>query len=203
MRIRYKIKNIIEYKNSGLSFNEEKYYNRWSILPENFHLTYNKDYTVYGIEYLDEQEINFMIKDDTGVIYPKFFPSSFFEIIDSRLSRYFIGTSEKQYPIKDIKYPAFISYKEIVLNGFFYDDFIECKNEANQIFEKYKDLIDNEFPSSELKDAELIENNWVFCCNCDESFEVKYNNGIIICPNCKHKCNNPLFGNEIISFRSR
>lgn len=184
MKVKFKIEDIVKHKKEGISPNESKYYDKWKMLPENFHLEYGKNYNIYGIEYDENGNINFLIKDDTGVIYPKFFPSEFFDIIDNRLSKYFVGTKDITYPIKDINFPAFISYKEIVDRGFYYDDFLEFKNDSNEIFSKYKNLIDFEFFDENYPNSINIGLDWTMCPKCDFSWQPKKDSEILKCPKC-------------------
>ncbi len=193
MKVQYKIKDIQKRLKEGLTPNEKEYYDGWNILPDSFHLTYQKEYVVYGLDYSKEGYINFLIVDDTEVSYPKIYPSEFFEITNNRISEYWIGTEEKEFPIKNIKCPNLISFKEIVENEYFFEDILDCKNNTCEIFSKNKELMDNEFPDNNIKSAEIIDANWVFCGYCDESWEVKSKQGVIVCPKCGKRNNNPFW----------
>lgn len=193
MKVKYKIKSITENIKKGLTPNEEIYYKRWSILPDKFHLTYKKEYNIYGIEYTSEGYINFLLVDDTETRFPKIYPSDFFEVIDDRLSKYWIGTNECYYPIKEKRIPSLISFKEIVEDKYFFENILDCKKYTCDIFRKYKKLMDIEFPDKFSPNATLISDIWVMCNFCDESWVVSSENGIIICPNCKKENNNPLW----------
>lgn len=185
MKIKYKINDILVHRSIGLSPNEEAFYQSWSILPEKFHLTFDKTYNVYGIEYTNEGWINFMIKDDTGVTYPQFYPSEFFEIIDNRLSKFFVCTKERLFPIRNISIPSFISYKELVSRGFIYEDFLDGKSKANEIFTNYKEKIDKEYIDYNYPFANHLVDDWFLCYNCDESWEINDGFEMLKCPRCK------------------
>ena len=193
MRITYLLNDILQRLTSGLTPNEKQYYDRWLILPDKFHLTFGKDYVVYGIEYTKEGYVNFIIVDDTEVNYLKTYPSEFFKVKDNRLSKYWIGNNGDYYPIVNINYPSIISFKELTQDQYFLGNLLDCENNSQQIFNKYKELIDNEFPDENLKLAEIIDENWVFCNYCGEAWENNSKEGIIICPKCYKRNNNPQF----------
>lgn len=185
MKVKFKIEDIVKHKEKGLLDNEIKYYDNWKILPENFHLTFNNNYNVYGIYYDEKGFVNFLILDDTGLIYPKFYPSEFFEVIDYRISKYFIGTSQKIFPLDDVENSTLVSYPEVVKSGFYYDDFLESKSLANETFVYYKKLIDLEFFDQSFDQSIKVDENWFQCPKCDFVWEIKIKiSEVVACPNC-------------------
>jgi len=74
--------------------------------------------------------------------FPKWYPFSFFEVVDSRLSKYWeIGQfdfSEKYGKV------AIISFPEWARDATFYERLVDGDPEALKVFEKYKTLIDAE-----------------------------------------------------------
>lgn len=193
MKVTYIIEDLKLRLKSGLSPNEKKYYERWSILPDKFYLTHGKSYTIYGIEFTKEGFSNFILIDDTEVTNLNFFPSEFFEIIDNRISKYWVGTQCSSYPLNDIIPPTTISFKEIETNEFFLGNLLNGESDSQQIFLKYKNMIENEFPDEDLKTAEVIGGNWVSCNYCGEVWEIKSNDGIIVCPKNFERNNNPFW----------
>lgn len=190
MKVKYIVRDIELKLKTGLSPNEEKYYNGWSILPSKFHLTFEKGYVVYGIEFDKNGYINFLIVDDTEVDYPKSYPSEFFEIIDSKISKYW-GIKDKNFPIHPTAWPVLIFFKEAMDRYYFFDDLIECKNGAQELFLAYKKLMDLEFLDDKLKTAEALEMNWIVCAYCNEVWNNYSDNGILECPKCGKYNNNP------------
>lgn len=186
MKVKYKIQDILQYKKKGLFPNEELYYSGWKVLPKKFHLTYGENYTVYGIEFTEKGFINLLIKDDTGVIYPKFYPLEFFEIIDSRISKYFTSKAENLSLIKNVKYPFLVSFREAVYNDYFFDDLLNSNKQAVEIFNKYKNMIDREYIDHKYPKGISLDYNWFSCYYCKESWEVKNDFEILECPNCKN-----------------
>lgn len=198
MRIRYIIENLAEKLTSRLSNNEKRYFDGFTIMPENLHLTFGNIYTVLGIEYTIDGYVNFMIADDTGVSYPKFYPIEFFEVIDNRTSKYWINRTSYTYPLDEIGYPNLVSFEAAVNDECFFDDLLECSNSASEIYEKYKALMESEFPDRKLNIAEIIDDFWVMCSQCDAVWEIDKDQGIVSCPQYGHKSNNPFWNkNEV------
>ncbi len=185
MKVKYKVQDIRRHKENGLLINEERYYNRWPILPEQFPLTYDKSYNVYGIDYSKEGFVNFLVEDDTGVIYPKFYPSDFFEIEDNRLSKFWVLDGDLIFPLSKIEYPVLISFKEMIENEYFFDEILDCKNNTCQIFKQYKELMDLEFANNSYPKSKSIGDNWFLCYKCDSAIEDCSNLEIIRCSNCQ------------------
>ncbi|ALR31268.1 hypothetical protein ATE47_12375 [Chryseobacterium sp. IHB B 17019] len=165
----------------------------WQIPYERFPLTIGQEYTVYAIEYTEEGRINFFIIDEGGNTYPHNYPSEFFIVTDNRMSKYWEGlTGKENYPI-DTFFPNLITFKEWKCNKFFEEEMMDNIGQANTIFKKYKSLIDNEFSNNQLQNAVPIGDNWVMCFNCNNSWEIANNNGVIECPKCKTRQNNPYY----------
>ena len=177
MRIKYKIKDILEYKQNGLTLNEVQYYERWNILPNHFHLTYEKEYVVYGIEYISNNVFNYFIVDDTEVSYPKTYPSTFFQIIDSRESSYWVENKKE-------KHPKFKSFDELVNNPYFFDDIIDSKNNMCNIFLEKKKKMDFEFENNLYPSVTNLGENLLMCYKCDYSWIEESKNELLQCPKC-------------------
>ncbi|SDQ64558.1 hypothetical protein SAMN05421664_1998 [Chryseobacterium soldanellicola] len=169
-----------------------KYKINWQIPYERFPLIIGKEYTVYAIEYTEEGEINFFILDEGGNTYPYNYPSEFFLVTDKRMSKYWEGfTGKESYPIDPI-FPSMITFKEWRHNKYFEEEMMDNVGNANAIFEKYQNLINNEFPDKQLQSAISVGDNWVMCCNCDNSWKLtNEENGIIECSKCHTRQNNP------------
>ena len=130
--------------------------------------------------------------NDSGYLYPEFYSSQYFEIADRRISKYW-DLNDKYYPIKIEKCPQLVSFKEWRKNEYFHGDMFENENNAIAIFKKYKMLMDHEFTDEKLNSALLIDKYWVMCSNCNETWEVNPLFGIVTCPKCNIKANNPLY----------
>jgi hypothetical protein len=165
----------------------------WQIPYDRFPLKIGEEYTVYAIEYTDEGRVNFFILDEGGNIYPHNYPSEFFIVTDNRMSKYWVDcTGKESYPINTV-FPNLITFKEWKYNRFFEEEMMDNIGNANTIFKNYKNLIDNEFPNNQLQNAISVGDNWVMCFNCDDSWAIINNDGIIECPKCHTKQNNPYY----------
>ncbi|CAA7194589.1 hypothetical protein [Chryseobacterium potabilaquae] len=169
-----------------------KYKINWQLPYDRFPLIIDREYTVYAIEYTKAGRINFFILDESGNIYPHNYPSEFFQVTDNRMSKYWDGFIGKEnYPV-EIIFPNLIAFKEWKNNKYFEEEMMDNIGDANVIFKKYQNLIDNEYPNNQLQNAILAGDNWVICYNCDEAWEIKNNDGVIECPKCNIKQNNPM-----------
>lgn len=169
----------------------------WQRNYSDFPLSINKKYTVYAIEYFDDKHINFFILDDGGNTYPNNYPSDFFKIIDNRLSACWINKGNNlNYPLKNVVNNTIITFKEWIENKYFEYELFENLNNSTAIFDKYKIFMDCEYPDESFPEAIVIINNWVMCSYCSESWETKDHLGIIICPKCNKKNNNPFWDNR-------
>ncbi len=158
---------------------------------DEFRLTIDKIYTVLGIKYTNEENIDFMIIDDSNVSIPMFYPTNCFEIIDFRISTYWKGHFDVYYPINIKQYPILITFKESSDNMFFWDDLINGKKKNIDTLLMYKSLMDNEFPDDNICKASIIAEDWVMCNECDAVWQVNSTQGVILCPLNFHRNNNP------------
>jgi hypothetical protein len=177
-----------------LTPNQQNYYDGWHILPEEFHLVFNKEYHVYAIEYIEDAFEHFYVLDETGSIYPRSYPSDFFEIVDNKLSKYWNYKKGDTYPLKIINTHKLITFKEWREEEYFEYYMLENIGDSNAIFTKYKKLIDFEFQDTSYPFAERVESNWFLCStyNCDNSWEDNLEGEITICPKCYKLQNKPL-----------
>lgn len=125
----------------------------------------------------------------------------FFEIIDSRISRYwdknFQGMSYEE--IKSLPKGTEASFKEWINDPNFYYKLIEGEEvpgvftdkeskDALKIFQRYKDLMDLEFamPGIKEKAIDLGSDNWLMCTKCDESWQDENAkiHEMVKCPKC-------------------
>jgi len=183
MKVKYIIDNLKE-KYKGI---KEETYSEYLVL--------GKEYVVYGIDYLDNGKVKFMIGDDCT---PNLYPSSFFEVTDNQISKYWVGTTENYYPLLHPKVPFFISFKEMNEDYYFFDKLLDDERDGHtetvELYWKYIELMNNEFPEPDLQYATIIDGSWLMCAYpyCDSVWEENTENGIVICPKNSHRNNNPL-----------
>ena len=158
---------------------------------ERFTMTLDKIYVVYGLAYSKDGHILFLLINDNKS-YPDFYPSEFFEVVDDRVSKYWVGYPQSTYSKSCVFLDRVISFDEAAHRPFFFDDLLNDVKAATQTFKIMKEKIDIEFPDAILKTASILERNWIVCAYCEEAWESSPENGVVTCPQ-KHANNNPLW----------
>lgn len=130
-----------------------------------------KTYTVFAI-HIRNNVIKYEILVDVDS-YTMTFPSHLFEVLDSRLSRYFcLGKSLTG----DNEESIFISFKEWVgiENRFFYYNLVEGRLREVTLFEHYKRLMELEFRKSEVEATAVLKSDAILACpKCENIWEVQ------------------------------
>lgn len=168
--------------------------------PEKYDLNLEegKIYVVYSLAIL-EDVLWYAICENNQTFYPLLKPSTLFDIVDNRLSRYWIfniwGVSEninKEIPI--------LSFPEWAKDPYFYGELIEDNsNDPNAIiFKKYKELMDLEFPDPSISEtAQIGDAEWLICPKCIDAWQSKNDRDALVkCPKCKTIFNNPRYRDE-------
>lgn len=167
-----------------------KFKNVEKTVNEVFHLTINQSYVVYGLSYSEKGQVRFLLVNDSNT-YPDFFPSEFFEVIDNRISRYWVGYPQEAYSPSFVLINVFVSFEE-ARRAFFFDRLLNDEKDAAQKFNTMRKKMDFEFPDITLKTALILEKSWIVCAYCEEVWESSSEDGIVTCPK-KHANNNPLW----------
>ena len=116
---------------------------KWARTTEQVEVTENEIYVVLGITKYDDDYYFYLLGDESDK-YPLPFPSQMFEIIDSRVSKYWkhgIITIEiiEQLNISEDEVVSFPEWS--LRKGSFYGEVIEEDPIALSIFFKYRDLM--------------------------------------------------------------
>lgn len=101
-------------------------------------LKVNTVYTVYGISLWMSSLHYLLIGEDDNC--PDWYPSELFEVIDKRLPFEWFFTRLKESEISNVK--AIWGYEELVMDEDHYDDLVERKIDAFEVFLKRKKDID-------------------------------------------------------------
>ena len=163
----------------------------------NFSLEVGMDYTVYGMTVRDDS-IWYYICDSTYSYYPVWKPSAFFEVIDSRLSRYWIYTYKKL--INYISAQPIITFPEWANNHpDYYDKLTDGDRKEVEIFKAYKEIMDLEFKDPKISlNAQIGDDEWLMCPTCIDAWqETNVKDALVKCPMCKKAMNNPRFKKKI------
>lgn len=163
---------------------------------EEFSIEEGKEYLVYATSiYLDY--IWYCICDESFIFYPMWNPSMLFEVTDNRLSRYWIFGLREADQGEDIKKVPFLSFPEWTNDIYFYEELIDGYGDDPNatIFNKYKELMDLEFPDPSISDIALIgDNEWLLCPQCIDAWQSKNDKDALVkCPKCQRIFNNPRY----------
>ena len=150
-----------------------------------------KTYTVYG-SYLADCKIEYLIvgKDSTR---PRWVPSELFVVKDGRLSRYW------QFTVNTSPLPNTIDYvwgyEELINESDHFDRLADLDPTAIDLFNKYKLIMDLEFPDSmnPLLAKSLEINNWVLCPVCADGSQANPRDAMFRCPVCLTISHNSLY----------
>jgi hypothetical protein len=186
-------------------------YNKLSDIPinyvnstqenETYDFTPGNEYVVYGIT-LKDGYVWYYICDDFNQgledSYPIIVLSFLFEVTDHRLSRYwqFNVFSENSANIEEWRYRwTFLEWSKEI---YFYYNLMEFEKREQDIFLKWKKLIDLEFPNPKIIiTANIGDHNWLMCPQCLDAWNWPSNrDALVMCPNCNTIMNNPRYSDK-------
>lgn len=156
-----------------------------------FALIIGKEYIVYGFTlYLGY--VWYYLCDENYTYYPFWNPAPLFEVVDNRLSRFWrynhiTGSNHE-------KTNVIVAFKEWVNDPFYYDKLTNGEESAIAQFKHYKELMDLEFPIMAIASNPIpIENDWLMCPDCNETWQVSSSSGMLKCPRCSRLLLNPFW----------
>jgi hypothetical protein len=158
---------------------------------ESEYLVRGVEYTVFAL-YL-EQPIEFMIQVDSLPAAPYSISSDDVDIVDNRLSRFWVfGNAVQATKVSNAR-PAILAFPEWVNDVGFFQKIVEGEGGAGDIWREYKEKMELEFASSDLvKTAILLDNGWLQCVNCSNAWTPDLNGEVVSCPSCSTKQKRPL-----------
>ncbi len=165
-----------------------------------FGLTVGKMYTVYGLSVHDGFVDYLVLEEDR---YPISYPAPLFEILDGRPSRYWVfHFGEVRWKYKGekehVEYDQSFHFSEFRDEGF-YERLFDDSPAETAIFQKYKKLMDEEFPEppdpSITESAVQIEDGWLQCPSCSDAWKSDSGHGMVSCPSCGANLRNPNYRN--------
>jgi hypothetical protein len=110
-----------------------------------FPLTIGRGYVVYAVEFRLNQ-VWYYISDDDDFEYPMATPAPLFEVVDGRVSRYW----EYAYTPGHLDHFAILAFKEWIEDRFFYDRLTDKKEPELSVFQRMRNLIDEEARTSSI-----------------------------------------------------
>ena len=156
-----------------------------------FHISIDTQYIVYSIT-VHNNSIWYYICDDAFSYYPRWRPAPLFEVVDPRLSRYWI------YEFKKCKGFAYvqpiIAFPEWASNHpDFYDKLSDGDEREVALFNHYKELMDLEFSDPAVTEVVEYLDGWCIC-SCFEAWQTKSTlDALVRCPKCKKLWKNPFY----------
>jgi hypothetical protein len=162
-----------------------------SISNREFDVKEGREYVVYALNVFKKYTWYCICEESD--FYPMWNPCVLFDIIDTRLSRFWIvGCDEDNMP--------FLSFPEWVNDAYFYGELIENNSDDINavVFRKYKKLMDLEFPDLSISTtAEIADKDWLICPKCIDAWESSNDQDALVkCPICRTIFNNPRYKNE-------
>ena len=146
------------------------------------------EYTVHAV--YSSKLIEFMVMSEAHS-FPIAVKSSEVDIIDNRLSKYWVygnHDSDNTEPCKLV-----LSFPEWANNSYFYQELVEGTGKSGEQFRAIKKTIENEYAERGLTAiAETLQDRWVQCPNCFDSWENFQIAEVINCPKCKSRLLKPI-----------
>lgn len=151
-----------------------------------------KEYTVYGM-LIKHGQVWYYICDRAHTLFPIARPAYLFEIIDNRLSRYWVFGI-----IEGFEKQAVWTFSEWINEAYFQDNLTDDEEREKTVFKSYKELMDLEFPDSSISEtAQSGDKEWLICPMCLDAWQYKSERDALVrCPKCLKVLNNPRYKNE-------
>lgn len=161
-----------------------------------FSLRIGREYTVYGATIRDNCIWYYLCREHF-TYYPRWYPSPFFDVIDSRISRHWVYSYKKLDNYGEA-YPILTFSEWANDHPDFYDRLTDEEEEEVEIFSTYKELMDLEFPDSSVLDiAQIGDDEWLICSLCIDAWQCSNGKDALVrCPKCQKALNNPRYKNE-------
>src|SRR4029078_11674893 len=178
-------KEVVQEGNSSKKLN-----NRQNSIYDS--LDVGMEYHVYGM-INNHGKIFYYICDKMHNHFPIAKPAYLFEILDNRLSRYWIFGIIEGFE----KYPVWI-FPEWINEPYFQDNLTDGEDREVQIFIAYKERMDFEFPDASISQvAQIGDNEWLICPACFDAWLCgNAKDALVRCPSCQNIFNNPRYKNE-------
>lgn len=110
-----------------------------------FPLTVGKQYVVYALAIRKNQIWYYLADDHDLYCYPAGHPAPLFEVVDTRLSKYWRYALTPQH----LDHLALFAFTEWVSDEYFYDRLTDCKEAEVSIYRKMRSLMEAEAESED------------------------------------------------------
>ena len=156
-----------------------------------FELILNETYIVYGMILVGEIMWYYLAKNADRILFGKY-PSPLFEVLDGRLSKYwvfsFICGEDAKTSRSIIAFPKWSNDPDFEMR------FKKGDSTAVELFKIYKNLIDLEYPDDAIyKLAQIVDDECLLCNDCKTTWRSKGLEGMVSCPMCAIVMHNPRY----------
>lgn len=148
-----------------------------------FHLKMGMEYVVFGVTYKFKIPF-YYVCDECFSYYPMAYVASAFTILDDRLSKYW------RYSITSYEgsgdYYTKLVFKEWANDEYYYDRLTNNNPADVKLFAAYREKMLIEYSIPSIQDVAIyIDDNWVMCQSCDETWQESGCNEMTWCAKCK------------------
>lgn len=165
-----------------------------------FSLEVGKCYPVYAMRIFFGY-FWYYICDEDRPLCPFHHPSPLFSVVDGSLSKYWVYAFEMD--LEAHTHRTIITFPEWAYSDNYYDNLFDGEKNEDRIFQKYKSLMDVEFPDPMISTkAQLLDEKWLLCPLCIDAWESVNKDGMVICPNCHNTMHNPRYQGNSSNMRA-
>lgn len=141
------------------------------------------EYTVFAM-YL-ESPIKFMIQADSLPAAPYCISLDDVEIVDNRLSKFWLFGDVVPSTNDSMKRPAILAFPDWINDIYFYQNIVESQGNSGEIWQGYRTKMELEFaPSDLVKTAALLDDGWLQCADCFDAWLPEFEGEVVTCPSC-------------------
>ena len=141
-------------------------------------------YTVLGVRFAGG-DVSYALVDGRGDGVPRWFPSSMFDFVDRRPSRY--------WRLRVDRGCALLVVETWADDPSFHEDLCEGDTYAVEAFRDFRRLLESEFPDPEvaLSADRGAREPWIRCPVCFREFQSRPESRMVTCPGCRIRMRNP------------
>lgn len=142
------------------------------------------NYVVFSIRFGDIVE--YCLDPEPEGSLPIFYQSDLFEVIDDRVSRYWVFAPKLLKKIDGNERSTMLTIPDWAHNRKFFDQLVNSDEESWKVWRKYKSLMEMEFATPGFKrKSEIVGEGWVLCAECMNGWKVdNTHHEMVKCPSC-------------------